>query len=172
MDYDMKKPCECCPFRRGTPMRLTRGRVAEVVGMMLNPNGGEFPCHRTIEHLEGDNGEDAGFREKNGKGKHCAGALIFAEKNKKSTQMMRICERIGIYDPATLMSNQEVVDSVFSSFGEALKHLTSPSKELNNTVDKGSDRRQSSRNARDKRAKPPGGVKSRRGKVAGDAVSR
>lgn len=126
MDYDMKKPCECCPFRRGTPMRLTRGRVEEVVGGMLNINGGEFPCHRTIEHLESEHGEDAGYREKNGKGKHCAGALIFAEKNGTATQMMRICERIGMYDAPTLMANQEVVDSVFDDYAEALEHLTSP----------------------------------------------
>lgn len=170
----MKKPCECCPFRRGTAMRLTKGRVAEVVGMMLNPNGGEFPCHRTIEHLESEHGEDAGFREKNGKGKHCCGALIFAEKNRTSTQMMRICERIGMYDAASLMADKEVVDSVFDSYGEALKHLTSPQPEdeLNNSVDKDSGRIQIKPNARANRTKPPGTAKRRRGNVARDAVPR
>lgn len=170
MDYDMKKPCECCPFRRGTAMRLTKGRVAEVVGMMLNPNGGEFPCHLTIEHLEGDDGENTGFREKNGKGKHCCGALIFAEKNRTSTQMMRICERIGMYDAATLMSDQEVVATVFDSYGEAIKHLTSPHPE-DIAVAKANHRKQKSSNG-NQRKNAPRAPKRRRGNVAGDAVPR
>lgn len=170
MDYDMKKPCECCPFRRGTAMRLTEGRVAEVVGLMLNPNGGEFPCHRTIEHMDGD-GDNTVWRERNGKGKHCAGALIFAEKNGTSTQMMRVCERIGVYDAAALMADPEVVASVFDSYGEALKHLTSEQPcELNKSVDKDGKRIQSLKDARDKRKHSAEGVKRRRGKVAGDAV--
>lgn len=119
MDYDMKKPCECCPFRRGTAMRLTEGRVAEVVGGMLSTGGGEFPCHRTIEHTD-----DGGYREKE-KAKHCAGALIFAEKNETATQMMRLCERLGMYDPEALMASQEAVASVFDDYDEALEHLTS-----------------------------------------------
>jgi hypothetical protein len=173
MDYDMKKPCECCPFRRGTRMRLTTGRVREVVGGMLKSNGGEFPCHRTIEHLEGDDGEDAGFREKDGKGKHCAGALIFAEKNKTSTQMMRICERIGMYDAASLMADKAVVDSVFDTFGEALTHLTSPHPdELNNSVDNDSGRIQIKPDARANRKVADGTPKRRRGKLEGNALPR
>lgn len=171
MDYDMKKPCESCPFRRGTPMRLTTSRVRDVVGGMLKSNGGEFPCHKTIENLEDDHGEDAGFREKNGKGKHCCGALIFAEKNRTSTQMMRICERIGMYDAATLMTNKEAVDCVFDTFGEALEHLTSPQPD-DIPVAKANDRKQKSSDARNKRKDTPGGVKRRRGNVASDAVPR
>lgn len=167
MDYDMKKPCECCPFRRGTAMRLTRARVGEVVGGMLNPNGGEFPCHRTIEHLEGEHGEDAGFREKNGKGKHCAGALIFAEKNGTATQMMRICERIGMYDAASLMANQEVVDSVFDDYGEAMEHLTSPQ-----PGDEVVNRKQNKSNARNKRSNPAPNAKRVRRKVANRSVPK
>jgi hypothetical protein len=173
MDYDMKKPCECCPFRRGTAMRLTAGRVREVVGGMLKSNGGEFPCHRTIENLTDDQGEDSGYQEKNGKGKHCCGALIFAEKNRTSTQMMRICERIGMYDARTLMSDQEVVDMVFDDYDEAMKHLTSPSPdELNIPVAKANNRKRKSPDARNKRKDTPGGVKRRRGNVANDAVPR
>jgi hypothetical protein len=166
MDYDMKKPCECCPFRRGTPMRLTKGRVREVVGGMLNPGGGEFPCHRTIEHHE----DGEGYSEKKNC-KHCAGALIFAEKNGTATQMMRVCERIGMYDAAALMADQEVVDSVFDDFDEALKHLTSP--QLNNTVDKDGERIQpTNTNGRTKRKDVAGSVKRRGRKVADNAVSR
>jgi hypothetical protein len=170
MDYDMKKPCECCPFRRGTAMRLTAGRVREVVGGMLKSNGGEFPCHRTIDNLTDDHGEDAGYQEKNGKGKHCCGALIFAEKNRTSTQMMRICERIGMYDARALMSDQEVVDTVFDDYDEAMKHLTSPQPD-EIPVAKANDRKQKLSNG-NKRTNAPRAPKRSRRNVAGDAVSR
>jgi hypothetical protein len=33
---------------------------------------------------------------------HCAGMLIFLEKRNQPTQMMRICERLGLYDRTKL----------------------------------------------------------------------
>jgi hypothetical protein len=120
MDYDMKKPCEACPFRRGTAMRLRSGRVEEIVGGMLHPSGGEFPCHKTIINHD----DDDGFEETKHT-KHCAGALIFAEKNEKATQGMRFAERFNAYNPVALMADQEVVDSVFDDFDEMLEWLTS-----------------------------------------------
>lgn len=119
MDYDMKKPCETCPFRRGTVMRLREGRVEEIVSNMLNPGGGEFPCHKTIIN----NDDDEGFSQ-TPHTKHCAGALIFAEKNERMNQMMRFAERFGAYDPVALMADQEVVDSVFDDYDEMLEWLT------------------------------------------------
>lgn len=56
---------------------------------------GEFPCHETATETE--NGYEA-----NAKSVHCAGALIFMEKRNRSNQMMRICERIGLYDRTKL----------------------------------------------------------------------
>lgn len=52
---------------------------------MLSPDGGSFPCHKTVNHS--DEGEDTS------RSKHCAGALIFAEKNGNATQIMRIMEQ-------------------------------------------------------------------------------
>jgi hypothetical protein len=112
MDYDMKKPCENCPFRRGTSMRLRRLRVREIVSNMLHSSGGDFPCHKTFDHDENDE-----CVEKPGT-KHCAGALIYAEKHKRATQAMRFAERFGAYDAAALMADKEAVDSVFDSLKE------------------------------------------------------
>lgn len=119
MNYDLKKPCSDCPFKRGTAMRLTRERAKEIAGMMLSSNGGIFPCHKTT--IESDDGD--GEMIVTQKSKHCAGALIFAEKNGVSTQMMRIAERLGMYD-AKVMADQETVNSVFSSGREMVKHMT------------------------------------------------
>lgn len=61
---------------------------------------GAFPCHKTAELTEDDNG----FEEYHAgdKSVHCAGALIFLEKRNESNQMMRIAERFGMYDHTKL----------------------------------------------------------------------
>jgi len=45
---------------------------------------------------------------------HCAGALILMEKMKRPSQMMRIVERLGMYDATKLQMDAPV----FSSFEE------------------------------------------------------
>jgi hypothetical protein len=127
MDYTMTQPCAACPFRRGTPMRLREGRVLEITDMLLSLRGGEFPCHKTVEYPDDYDAERDGDHM-DGK-LHCAGALIFAEKNETQTQMMRICHRLGLYDPEKLMGDQAVVDQVFDTVEEAMAHLTSPPSE-------------------------------------------
>lgn len=98
-------------------MMLTKKRIKEIAGMMTSKDGGAFPCHKTLDY-SGDG--DGLYRETS---QHCAGALIFAEKNGNSTQMMRIAERLGMYDAAVLMANQENVDMVFDSISEMKKAI-------------------------------------------------
>ncbi len=110
MKFDMARPCDNCPFLKVGGIRLTRGRVREISGGMLSPNGHTFACHKTVKWDE--NGETEIERDKQ---QHCAGALIFAEKNKNATQMMRWMERVGAYDARSLMSDQDAVKSVFDT---------------------------------------------------------
>jgi hypothetical protein len=113
MTYSMVKPCANCPFRRGTAMRLTRARVKEIDSMMLNSQGGLFPCHKTTRF------DDAtGSHVPHNGEVHCAGALIFAEKNGNQTQMMRIAGRLGMYDPSKMKPHH---DEVFDSMAEMRK---------------------------------------------------
>lgn len=98
----MTTPCAECPFLRTKgAVRLRRGRIEEIAGMMLDSGGGTFPCHKTMDTP----------RET-----HCAGALIFAEKNGNATQMMRIAERINHngtgYDPRKLNMEADVFDDL------------------------------------------------------------
>jgi hypothetical protein len=58
---------------------------------------GEFPCHKTAG-IDEDNGNFIA----NKNSLHCAGALIYLEKRNTSHQMMRICERLGMYDHTKL----------------------------------------------------------------------
>lgn len=109
MTFDMKRPCDNCPFLKVGGIRLTFLRVQEVAGGMLSTNGAKFACHKTVEY--DFDGEGA---NRNGQ-KHCAGALIFAEKHQTATQMMRISEGLGDYNAASLMSDKAAVKSVFDS---------------------------------------------------------
>lgn len=113
MHYDLYAPCSNCPFLRKGGIRLTKPRVMEIAGNMLTPDGKTFACHKTTS--------DAGDRMvETASSRHCAGALIFAEKNQNATQMMRIAERLRMYDARKLMAEKEVCDLVFDSVREML----------------------------------------------------
>ena len=106
VNYDLRKPCSNCSFLRKGGIRLHPARVDEIAGMMIAGGRGEFPCHKTTK----DN--DEGDLCETPKSKHCAGALIFAEKHDRPTQMMRICERFGDYDRTKLEGFELVFDSI------------------------------------------------------------
>jgi hypothetical protein len=102
--YGLTTPCSNCPFRTDIPPFLRPGRVAEIRRGLVR---GEFPCHKTVEH-NGDGEPDTS------RSVHCAGALILLEKTGKSSQMMRIAERLGMYDRLKL----DMKAPVFNSFRE------------------------------------------------------
>jgi hypothetical protein len=114
MQFDLLKPCSNCPFLRKGGCRLMEYRVREIAGAMLDTQGTVFACHKTTP--EDDDGEPQIIHSS----RHCAGALIFAEKNKTATQMMRIMERMGYYDARKLMKDKRTVARVFSTLKEML----------------------------------------------------
>ena len=71
---------------------------------------GEFGCHKACD-LNEDAEDYSGVYEPNKKTPHCAGALIFLEKQDAPHRMMRICERLGSYDRRKLDMNAPVVSS-------------------------------------------------------------
>lgn len=90
MNLNIRTPCNDCPFRRdtGTPVRLMRGRIEEIVSMIAPPPcapGGTFACHKTTG-VAGSNKP----REES----HCAGAILFASKQNTSTNYVRIVARM------------------------------------------------------------------------------
>lgn len=68
---------------------------------------GDFPCHKTTV----DNESEDGGMHATDESLHCAGALILKEKLGESSQMMRICERLGMYDHKKLDMDAPVYDS-------------------------------------------------------------
>lgn len=85
MKYTMTTPCKECPYLIGSGFSFAS---------LMNHAIGEFPCHKACDV----NAETGDFEPRGDDTPHCAGALIFLEKRNAPHQMMRICERIGMYD--------------------------------------------------------------------------
>lgn len=95
MNYTMTEPCKQCPFLIGNGYTLKSLKAHA---------SGPFPCHKTCTI-----NEETGDFEPTKKSAHCAGALIFLELQNASHQMMRIVERLGMYDRTQLNMSANVV---------------------------------------------------------------
>lgn len=103
MNFNCKTPCKNCPFRSDKEPFITGERAEEIVESL--ESGQSFPCHKTINY---SGGEDGSVTERS---QFCAGALIMLEKMEQPNQMMRIGERLGLYDHRKLDMNAPVYDS-------------------------------------------------------------
>jgi hypothetical protein len=99
MHYTMTTPCAQCPFLKKHASHYDVDRLNEFLS-------GEFPCHKSAELAENEMG---GAYEATEDSVHCAGALIALEKRDMPHQMMRIMERLGMYDRTKLNMAAPVV---------------------------------------------------------------
>jgi hypothetical protein len=99
MKYQMTTPCDACPFLKEHAKAYGVKRLREFAS-------GEFHCHKTGILDESEEGSGDYLPTENSS--HCAGALIYLEKRNKPHQMMRICERLGMYDRSKLDMEAEV----------------------------------------------------------------
>jgi hypothetical protein len=104
MNFKLRKPCKDCPFRTDIEPFLTSGRADEIFNAITEFQG-TFACHKTT--LDDDDGETYVGPDS----EHCAGALILLEKLDQPNQMMRIAERIGMYDRRKLDMDAPVFDT-------------------------------------------------------------
>lgn len=101
MKYTATKPCADCPFLESNAESYGLERLSQFAS-------GDFPCHKTATLVEDDDSGVAEFHAtKNSVA--CAGALIFCEKRNAPNQMMRIAERLGMYDHTILDMTSPVV---------------------------------------------------------------
>lgn len=107
--YTLKSPCANCPFRNDNPTYLREERAREIAASLRS--GSTFYCHKTVDYVEDP--EDDGTEGRIGsRGRACAGALATMEKEGTPHQMVRIAERLGIYDPSVLDMDSPVYDSL------------------------------------------------------------
>lgn len=77
-------------------------------------NSAPFSCHK----LNSWHDEDEVTEEQ-----HCAGAMIVLEKMERPNQMMRIAERLGLYDRSKLKMDAPVFEDM-EQFIEAQKETS------------------------------------------------
>lgn len=96
MKFDLKTPCKDCPFVKGssTNITLAEGRIEGIIQDLRNDMS--FICHKTLGKPQPEQ-------------QHCGGAMIFLEKENRPNQMMRIAERVGIYDHRNLNMDANVI---------------------------------------------------------------
>jgi hypothetical protein len=71
-DY-MKNPCDTCPFRHDVNFHFSNERAEELAYLTQNPYN-SFPCHKTADLLEDDEGYESGYVHGK-KSKECASFL-------------------------------------------------------------------------------------------------
>lgn len=107
MNFNMTRPCNDCPFRTDVVPYLTKRRVRDIEDGLVRGQQ-SFPCHKTtVDSQDGD-----GEMLVTSKSEHCAGAMILLEGLAKPNQMMRIAERLHMYDHTKL----DMSAPVFNSF--------------------------------------------------------
>jgi hypothetical protein len=107
--YDMTAPCPHCPFRNDRPGFITPARAREIA-KAITIEQKTFACHQTTVAVEDDEGNCD--MQETPDSQHCAGAMILLERLERPNQMMRIAERIGLYDMRKLDMSAPVVRSV------------------------------------------------------------
>lgn len=100
--FERVKPCKTCPFLTGGEglRHLGTDRAAEIVHSVRDRQE-TFTCHDDLPKPES-------------KRQHCVGVMLMLEKINRPNQMMRICERMGMYDRTKLVG----ADSVFDDFDD------------------------------------------------------
>ena len=97
MKFNMTSPCNDCPFVKGsaTNTTLRQGRIEGIVRDLRA--GMTFQCHKTLNF-------------KRDKHEHCAGAMLYLERENSPNQMMRIAERLGLYDHRKFKQCDSLID--------------------------------------------------------------
>lgn len=113
MKFDLKRPCKMCPFRTDCKKSwLGEERAQEIIDSMTKQDQ-SFTCHETNQ-FDDETGE--GIVNKDSQ--HCAGAMILMERYEYANQMMRIAERLHIYDRDKL----DMSAPVFFKYEDFISH--------------------------------------------------
>jgi hypothetical protein len=109
--YKLRRPCENCPFRTDVPGYLRRERAQEIAEALAK--GAEFACHQTTVSDE-EFGGDGSERVATPDSAFCAGALITMERSGQANQIMRVAERLGLYEHEKLDMYAPVHGSLYA----------------------------------------------------------
>lgn len=116
--FKLTKPCDNCPFLKRGGIRVHPDRAREIASYFTDAQGGSFSCHKTVDYSDDEDDALDGARTAGAREQICAGGMIFADKQGKANQIVRIMERLGAIDWATLRQSRA---RVFDTLTQMLK---------------------------------------------------
>jgi hypothetical protein len=95
MQYDLKRMCANCPFRKEGAINLMPGRLASIVDEMKADDHNQFACHKTVHNRKtgGDWTEDADGNtryEYSGKESACMGSVAYLAREGHTSVQTRV----------------------------------------------------------------------------------
>lgn len=108
MRFSLIRPCLHCPFRYDHRGYLRPDRAQEIADALLLHDQ-TFACHETTVSTEVEDGEEDMLVVQ--ETEHCAGAMVFLLKQDRANQLMRIVERLGLWDAGKMDMNSPVFDT-------------------------------------------------------------
>lgn len=111
----MKEPCKDCPFKKSnTGYGLSKVKAQQILTAITHD--GDFPCHKTLDYSEGNDGE----RTK--RTKLCFGAVLFLENTVHGGCRSNVSFRIGLAKKEfTVADLRQDYDLIYGSFKEFKK---------------------------------------------------
>lgn len=102
MNFNLKKPCNNCPFNKTGAIQLESGRLEGIVENLLSDDKNHFQCHKTVHSKKGGSwGEDKNGEEiyrASGQESQCVGAMVYLLKVNAQNLSMRIGAAVGMLD--------------------------------------------------------------------------
>jgi hypothetical protein len=117
MKFNIKKPCDHCPFRTDRPGYLRKGRAQQIGIMLTHDDMSWFPCHETtgVKDLQ---------RIEKGDQSHCAGAMIMLWRMRMPNVAMRLALAFGKISVQNLDCKVSVASSTDEFVGHHAKSST------------------------------------------------
>ena len=103
--FSLRGPCADCPFRSDRTFFLTPARVDEIADALHADLG--FSCQKT-----NDFDQDDGQAVVTENSRECGGVMAMLERMDRPSQVMRIGERLGMYDHHRIDPGAPVYNSI------------------------------------------------------------
>ncbi|HHT4259169.1 TPA: hypothetical protein ACTYZB_004836 [Klebsiella variicola] len=109
--FQMKRPCQDCPFLKNGGIQLHEGRLTQIKKTLLSDDQRPFQCHKTTYPTGGDYDEDSGKYLPSGKEVYCAGAMAFLYANRRMNVPMRLGVVYGVLNIDDLEATIPLIDT-------------------------------------------------------------
>lgn len=114
MNFDLKRPCANCPFKKKGAIELRPGRVEGIIDDLTNDDTIHFMCHKTVynrktggHHEEDEDGESTYIAS--GNESQCTGSMIYLLKAGAPNVSMRLAAALGMLDFDELRAQADTI---------------------------------------------------------------